>query len=315
MCPCALRRIDDIFVPGGGRHAGDVLGHGAFEQHHLLRQIADVLPQRLPVLFERRTIEPHRAACGPPDAGERAGEGGLAGGGRPRDARRLPRLEAERCAAHRRYPCAGSHDREALRLQDRAGCRQRSAGLLRRRLLQKLRQRAPRSPHALQLGPLCHRLIDRRERPAQQDRGRDYHPKTRLAVDREPGTQPQHHRLEEESQRLRGHQEEPAPIGDSERAIEHFVPELARPRDHRVLHAEALHGLATGPHLLDEVCGAVVRIADLPLELRRPRLVEQGEEKQQGTREHGQHAQHPVEHEEHAEEDRRPRRVEEREGA
>ena len=188
-------------------------------------------------------------------------------------------------------------------------------GLLRRRLLQKLRQGAPRSPHALQLGPLCHRLIDRRERPAQQDRGRDHHPKTRLAVDREPGTQPQHHRLEEESQRLRGHQEEPAPIGDSERAIEHFVPELARPRDHRVLHAEALHGLATGPHLLDEVCGAVVRIADLPLELRRPRLVEQGEEKQQGAREHGQHAQHPVEHEEHAEEDRRPRRVEEREGA
>ena len=150
----------------------------------------------------------HRAAPRrrrPPDAGERAGECRLARGRRPGDARRLPRLEAERGAPHRRYPCAGSHDREALRLQDRAGCRQRSAGLLRRRLLQKLRQRTPRSPHALQLGPLCHRLIDRRERPAQQDRGRDHHPKTRLAVDREPGTQPQHHRLEEEAQRLRGH--------------------------------------------------------------------------------------------------------------
>ena len=311
----ALGRIDHVLVPGGGRHAGDVLRHGPLEEHHLLRQVADMLAQRRAVLVELRAVEAHRAAGRPPDAGERPRQRGLARGRRPRDSRRLARLEPEGCAAHRRRPGAGRRHREPLRLQDRAGCGQRRAVLLQRRLLQQLRQRAPRVQHALQQRPLRHRLIDRRERAPQQDRGRDHHAEAHLAVDREPGAEPQHHRLEEEPERLRGDAEEAAPVRGRERAVEQLVPEPARARDHRVLHTEAGHGLAAGPHLLDEECGPVVRLAHLPLEPRRPRLVEQRDEEQQDAGEHRQRAQHPVEHEEHAQEYRRPRRIEEGEGA
>ena len=104
---------------------------------------------------------------------------------------------------------------------------------------------------------------------------------------------------------------EPAPIGGCERAVEQIVPERAGACDHRILHAEAVHGLAAGPHLLDEVRGSVVRLAGLLLQARRPRLVEEGDEQQQHAREHRQRAQHPMEHEESAKEHRRPRRVEE----
>ena len=60
-----LRRADDVHPLHRGRHAGDVLGHRAGEQHRLLRQVADVAAQRrLGVVREFRPIQTDRAAFG-----------------------------------------------------------------------------------------------------------------------------------------------------------------------------------------------------------------------------------------------------------
>ena len=210
----ALGGVDHVLVPGGGREAGDVLRHGAVEQHHLLRQVADVSAQRLAVLFERRAVEPHGTAGRMPDAGQRTGERGLAGRRRPRDPHRLTRLQPERCAPNRRHLRARRRHRESLRLQDCAGLRQRGPCLLRRRLLQKRRQGATRCQHALQLRPL--RPPPGRSVPARGPAGsrlRSSAPKLTWPWIASQAPSPQHHRLQEEPQRLRGHVKDSAPVG------------------------------------------------------------------------------------------------------
>ena len=158
-------------------------------------------------------------------------------------------------------------------------------------------------------------LIDGREGAPQEYRRREHQTGRQLSSDRKPSPEPEHHRLQEQAQRLRRDAKEPVSVRGRQRPVEHRVPQRGRARHNRVLHRKTLNGLAARSHLLDKVAGAGSRFCGLPLKIRRPGLVEQGDEQEQAAREHGQQPQHPVKHEQPEQEHWRPRRVEEREGA
>ena len=305
-----LRRLHDILVLRPGREAGDVLRHRPLEQDHLLRQVADMPPEQRSVMLEFRPVEPHRARQRPVHAGQRPGQRGLArsrGAGNPR---RPARLQPERGAAHRRHRRTRSGDGQPLHFQDRARHRERGPLPFRRRLLQQRRQRTPRRQHPLQLRPLSHRLVDRRERPPQKDRRRDDDAEGHKALDREPRAETQHHRLQEQPERFRGDAEKAAPVRGRQRPFEHAIAQCAGARDDRILHAEPLHGFAARAHLLDKMRRACRGLPELPLETPGARLVEQGEHQQQAAGKYRQKPQKPVEHEQHRQEHRRPGRIE-----
>ena len=218
-------------------------------------------------------------------------------------------------AAHHRVPRPRRRHGQALRLQQRPRRRQRGAGPLRRRLAQELAQRTPGDHRALQPRPIADRLIDRGQRPPQQDRPRDHDAGRHLAAQCQPRPQAQHHRLQEQAQGSGEHPVEAVAVGGGEGLVEQQVAQRAGASEHGVQHAEPLHGLAAGPHLLDEVGGIRGRLPGLLLERAGARLVDEGDRQQQTAGEHRQHAEHPVKGEQHEQEHRRPGRVEEGEGA
>ena len=70
-----LRCSDDVLRLGVRLEARDVLGNGAFEQLHVLGQVADVAAERIRLpLVEGRPVEADLAAQGRPHADEGAGE-------------------------------------------------------------------------------------------------------------------------------------------------------------------------------------------------------------------------------------------------
>ncbi len=314
--PGALRRLDHCRVIGRRRHPGDVLGHRAVEQRHLLRKVADVPAQhRRSVVLQLRTVEPDRSAERPHHSRQGARQGGLSRCGRTGDADGLPVLQAQRRLAHHREPRAGRGDREVVSFQDRTRLRQRRAHRLRGGLPQQGAERPPGDHRPLQPRPVPDRLIDRSERPPQQDRPGDHESRRELAAQGQPCPQPQHHRLQEQAQRPGDHPVETVAVRDRQRPFQQTVAQRRRTGQDRVEHAESLHGLSPGTHLLDEVFGPGRRLHRLPLQRSRARLVDERDHQQQASREHRQHAHHPVEREQHEQEHGCPGRVEEREGA
>ena len=208
-------------------------------------------------------------------------------------------------------PGARRCDREVLSLQPGARGRQRRPHSLRRRVAEQLAERAPRFQRPLQPRPVPDRLVDRSQRPSQQDRAGDHDSRRDLAAQREPRSQPQHHRLQEQAQRLGERQVEPIAVGGRQGLVEEAVAQRPRPRQHGLEHAEALYRLASGAHLLDEVRGTRRSLSGLPLQRPGARLVDQRHREQQATREHCQHAEHPVKHEQHEQKHGSPRGVEE----
>ena len=92
--------------------AGNILGDGALEQLHVLRQIADVRPQFEFIPGEHiGTVETDLARSGGPDADNQAGQGGLAGSTGTDDGQRLALGEGEGDAFQDRHirPRRGGH--------------------------------------------------------------------------------------------------------------------------------------------------------------------------------------------------------------
>ena len=270
---------------------------------------------RRAVLVQRGAVQPHRSSQRPHHPRQRARQRGLAGRRRTGDTRRLPGMQAQRGLAHHSEPRPRRRDREVLRLQDRARRRQRCPHRLRWGLPQESPERAPCHHRPLQPRPVADRLIDGRKRPPQQDRPGDHHPRRQLPAQRQPRPQPQHHRLQEQAQRLGDHPVESVAVRGRQGLVEQPVAQPRRAGQNNVEHAETLHGLAAGTHLFDEVLGVGRRLPGLLLQAPRPRLVDERHHQQQAAGEHRQDAEHPVEGEQHEQEHRRPGRIEEGEGA
>ena len=232
-------------------------------------------------------------------------------------------MQREGSAAHRRALRPGGADIKRLRRQQRlpgrlerrwVGRRQRRAHGRLRGLRKQPRERTPALQRALQHRPLRYRLVDRRQRPPEQDRGRDHDPRGNRPLNRQPGAEAQHHRLQKQAQRARRHGERPAAVGGRNGRAERTVADRGEPLPHRRAHAKAPHRLAAGPHLLGQLERLGRSLPRLLLQPRRARLVHQRQHQEQHAGEHRQQAEHPVEQEQHGEEDRRPGRVEECEG-
>ena len=89
-------------------HAGDVLAHGAVEQFYILRQVTDVTAEVLGMpLGNIDAVKPGIARSRLQITHQDAGQGRLAGRGRPYDPQGLARLEAEGDAAQRRLGRTG----------------------------------------------------------------------------------------------------------------------------------------------------------------------------------------------------------------
>src|SRR5215207_5647339 len=134
-----LRRLEDRLGVGLRLEAGDVLGHGAGEQLHVLRQIADVLAERFRIpLLEGGAVEAYLAAHRRPDADEEPGERRLARGARPNDAEPVAGLERKGDVLHDEALDARRCRAHALDRKGGARPRQRHRGVPRRERRQEI---------------------------------------------------------------------------------------------------------------------------------------------------------------------------------
>ena len=195
-----LRRLDHLRRSSGvGAEPGDVLGDGAVEQLHPLRQVADMLPQddRV-VLLQRRAAQPDHPARRPPDAGDGSAPASICrtptapitpSAWPGRTSPLISRSDAccwpggttvswciTRCAFGRGRAVRGAS----------TGTSPSSSGSARQ----------PRQA-ALHHLPLRDQHVDRRQRPAQAGSTRRSSPRRGLAADHQQRRQPQHRRLQE----------------------------------------------------------------------------------------------------------------------
>ncbi len=130
----------------------------------------------------------------------------------------------------------GGGDRQGLDPDALAGGRQGDAQPLVRERGEEGLEASPALPGRHERLPVCHRQLDRRQGPGDQDRARDHDAARRLALDHEVGADAEHQGLQGEPQHL-GHGAEPAgdvrhaPLGH-EVALARLGPEVARARGH-----------------------------------------------------------------------------------
>ena len=175
-CTCArcAARITSAAV--GLAEAGDVLGHRAAEQLHVLRQVADVRAEALARPGgDVGAVQAHHARGRAPDADQQARQGGLARRARADQAERLAGLELERDAAQHRLVARGAKT-DALHARARpCGGGSSVCGSAFGVGFEQLVQPPPGAARLDQAAPARDQRLDRRERAAEQDGGGDHH--------------------------------------------------------------------------------------------------------------------------------------------
>ena len=194
---------------GGGRRIGrkarDVLGDGALEQLHVLRQVTDVAAERLGrPLLDRGAVEPDAAARRRPHPDDGANQRRLAGGAGPDHADRAARFQREIDALHDDLLRAGRRDAQRL-----DGQRMRRDGQLEphgrcRHRREQLAEPMPTLARGYKPLPIGDGEVDRRQGTTRQDRARDYDAGGRLLLDDEIGADAEHRRLQRHAQHASG---------------------------------------------------------------------------------------------------------------
>ena len=183
--------------------AGDVLGHRAGEQLHVLRQVAEMRSQRFRrPLVECRAVDPHPAADGSPHAHKNARQRRLARRARSDDSQPLSGLQLERHVLHDDPLRAGRHDAHRFDRQGMLGPGQRQARRFGGDLVQKDVEPSPALPRRHEAAPLRDREFDRRQGTRGQDRARDDDAGRGLLVDHQPRADAEHARLQRHAQHL-----------------------------------------------------------------------------------------------------------------
>ena len=217
--------------------ARDVLRHRAVEQLDVLRQVTDVLPERLRVPVPKiRAVDPHRAVGDGPDARDGPDQGRFARRARtdhPHDAAGLqPEAHAMQDGGRR----AGGRDHQAVDLDQAARARQREARRLVPDARHHLRQAGVAGAGGREALPVADDRLDRRERPAQDDRGRDHRTGRDLAADGEVGPEAEDHRLQEHAGELRRRRDEAGAVArarlQQDRLVVASVPARAQGGEH-----------------------------------------------------------------------------------
>ena len=199
-----------------GIEARDVLGDGAAEQLHVLRQIADVRPQgfRRP-LIERGAVDPDLALGGRPDADDGPRQGRLSRRAGADHAQPLARLELEGDALDDQPLAAGRAHAHAFEGERRGRFRQLHARLVGRQHGEQSVEAAPALARRGEAPPVGDRHLDRRQGARRQDRARDDDAGRRLLIDHEIGADPQHRRLQRHAQDARKPAQPAGDVGDA----------------------------------------------------------------------------------------------------
>ena len=221
-----LRRGDHLRRVGLRPHAADVLGDGAVEEHHVLRQVADVAAEHVRVVVlraPRRRAAPRRR----PGARCRSARGRASTCPRPRGrSRRAPgRARCWKSSSRRLAFCCSGGTTVSWLTSTLARGRGRAVGAACSGVFSSsvLRFAQP-WPGAQHQRPAADRLLDRRQRPAEQDRAGDHRAGAHLALEHHVGAEAEHRRLQEEAEGL-GHRRELAdPVARGELRVERARP-------------------------------------------------------------------------------------------
>ena len=187
--PAALAAAMTASGSAASVEARDVLRHGAGQQLDVLRQIADVLAERIRrPLIERGAVETDAAAHRPPDADQHARQRAICpmplGPMMPRP---LPACSGKLTSCTTIFCSPGgttltfSTDEASRRRLQRHRVR------LRRQQREQLGQPLPALPRGDEAAPVGDREIDRRQRARAQDRAGDDDAGGRLLIDHEIG--------------------------------------------------------------------------------------------------------------------------------
>ena len=257
----ALGHADDQVMDARGLGGGDdrlrgrmwrkprnVLRDRSGQQLDVLRQVADMLPERLGrPLIVGRAVEADPAARRLPHADQHAREARLARPARADDAEPVAGVEHEidvggdqPLRARRRD--AREVDGERLRRR-RKRHRRRLGGKEREQLV----ERVPALPGRGECLPVGDRKVDRGKRARAQNRAGDDDAGGRLLVDHEPGADREHGRLQKHAQHFRGRRKSAGDVAGLLLAGDEFPVGLAPARAQPAVHAHRDQRLGVAP--------------------------------------------------------------------
>ena len=273
-----LRRPDHIPAVDLRHHAGDVLGDRAGEQHRLLRQVADVAPERgLRVVGEPGGIEPDRAQVGGDHAREQAAERALAGARGTDNGQARAGLHREAEALQQRL-AVGAGDGGILDREPAARCGQaqprRRAGVGR----EHVPQPTPAFAGVDHRPPGADQLLDRCERPADQDRGREHGTGGELVLEHEPGTEAHDAGLDHEPDGARQAHDDAAALDCALLRCERGAVQPADAAGQGVDHAQGAHRFGLAGERLGERHGVQLRPTGEPQRAAGQQVIEDREQ-------------------------------------
>ena len=307
-----LRGGEDRIVVRFGQ-AGDVLGHGALEQFHLLGQVTHVeeAPLGGPV-GDGRAVQAHHPALRDPDAHHEAGQGALAAAAGADEPGAGARFQGKTHPFQRQYRRARRRRGHALHFQQARGPGQagRASAMGRRGAGKQVVQPEPGLARRDEAAPCRDALFDGRQRAAQDNGGGDHHARRDLLLEHQPGAQAQDAHLDDLAAglgRCQQHAHPASPAGmERDAAVVLVAPAAAETLE----HAHRLQHVRMAQAVLDEAVGfrGVLRgVAERPA---RGPLREQGQEQDEQRGEYRQETQPGVDQENGGNEYRRPGRVE-----
>ena len=311
----ALRGADH----GRGIHlaqARDVLGHGACEQLHVLRQVTDVRPQVLARPGgDIGPVQPDRAGVRLPDPEDQARQGGLARGARPDDAERFARRQHERDAADDGFLGAAQAEHHALDRDLALRRGQFGARHGRRIARQQLRKAAPGGARLHQVAPVGDQRLHRRKGPAEDQRRGEHHARRHVLVHHQPGAGADHRDLNRLAREPGEARERAAQRARLRLLAQHRVVDRGPAPRHRGQHAKRAHHLGVARARVDVAARAPGSRLHLLERLAREALVENRDHDhhQRTGQRHG--AEQRVKEEDQHQEQRQPGRIEERKDA
>ena len=242
-------------------HAGDVPQHGAVEQLHILRQVADMAAEILPQPGEHiGAIQPHRAGGRLQGADQQADQRGLARRRGADDGQRFAGREVEGHALDDRDRLAGEAEGHAFRRDPPGWLGQRHARRAQPRQRQEGEQPAIALPRLHQLLPATDHLLHRRQRTPHDDGGGDGGAGRDLLFQHQQRAHAEHRDLHGQPQEARHRQHQRRAIRRAvllgEGGGEAFAPALQdrRPHAHAVDHLRIAHD-ALGPALAGHGAG------------------------------------------------------------
>ncbi len=266
--------FDHVLVLGAGIEPGDVLGDGAGQHLDALRQVADIAAQlaRVP-LVERGAVKPDLAQARLPDPGEQPRQARFAGGAVAHHRQPVAGMQLEAEAFENPRPVA---DRLPLRrqlgqvdhLEMALGPRQVDPGFRRGQGIERQFQPLMRLAGPTDRAPVPDHLVDRRQRPAGDDRGGDDHPRRDFLAQRQQRPEGKQRRLQQQPEGFRKRRKQLRPVAAGLVARQRGAVHVAPARGDRIQHPEGKDGLGIAPGMFDErAFGAVARagLADRPV--------------------------------------------------